>query len=143
MCCHVNLHQIDILWQCYFPFIAILTFSALSDIISINQLTLILRIIGQCDVKHRELSPSVTSNTENYRPVWRQTYYDVDNKNNSSSLKVSTYIITSIAASPIRLAALLAITSVLSFITAVILSVSQGQPNNIFCCYNSLSCKIY
>jgi hypothetical protein len=36
------------------------------------------------------------SDTENYRSVWGQTHYDITDNNNNGSLKVLTYIITSI-----------------------------------------------
>jgi len=66
----------------------------------INGMTMILKIIGQCDVKHimTLLIKTITS-----------------------VLKVSTHIITSLLACPVRLAAILAIMSVSTFKTAVIL----------------------
>ena len=74
-----------------------------SDIFSINKRTLILKIIGQGDVKHimTLLVKIITS-----------------------VLNVSTYIITSITVGLIRLAAILSIMSVSTFITAVFLYVS-------------------
>ena len=69
------------------------------DIVSINELTLILKNISQCEVKRMTL------------PI----------KTVTSALKVKTYILTSIPASPIRFAAILEIMSVSTFITAVIL----------------------
>ena len=66
----------------------------------VQELTLTLKIIGQCDVKHILTSQIIT-----IMPV----------------LKISTYIITSIAARPVRLAVILAIMSVTTFKTTVIL----------------------
>ena len=58
------------------------------------------------------------SNTDNYLPwMWSQAHYDVTNKNNNVSFEGLDAIITSIAAHPVRLA----IISVMTFITAVIL----------------------
>ena len=65
-----------------------------------HELTLILKIIGQCDFKHILTSLIITTT-----PV----------------LKISTYIITSITARPVRLSVILAIMSVSTFKTAVIL----------------------
>ena len=65
-----------------------------------QDLTLILKIIGQCDVKHILMSQINT-----ITPV----------------LKISTYIITSIIAHPVGLAVILVIMSVLTFKAAVIL----------------------
>ena len=81
-----------------------------SDIISINRLTLILEIIGQCDVKHMMTLP-IKNYSDKYRPT--------------SALKVLTYIITSIPAPPLRLDAKLMIMSVLSFKTDVIFYLSK------------------
>jgi hypothetical protein len=67
-------------------------------------MSLILKIINQCDV----------SDTEDYQPVWCQTHYDVTDKNNNVSFE----------AHPIRLAEILAIMSVSTFITAIILYVT-------------------
>jgi hypothetical protein len=62
-----------------------------------QELTLILKIIGQCDVKHILMSPI---------------------KSIRSVLKILSYIITSIPVGPVGLAAIM---SVLTFKTAVIL----------------------
>lgn len=68
-------------------------------IFSIKELTLKLKIIGQCDVKHNTTFPI---------------------KNTTSVLKVFTYMITNIAMNPIRLTAILVMMSVAYFKTAVI-----------------------
>jgi hypothetical protein len=66
----------------------------------VQELTRIMKIIGQCDIKH-----VLTSLIKTTTPV----------------LKISTYIITSITACPVELAVILAIMSVSTFKTAVIL----------------------
>jgi ABC-type polysaccharide/polyol phosphate transport system ATPase subunit len=76
----------------------------MSDIVSMNELTLILKIISQCDIKCILTFPIKTIATV---------------------LKVSTYIITSITACPIGLAARLAIMSVSTSITAIILYIVE------------------
>ena len=72
------------------------------DIVSINELTPILKIIGQFEVKYPK---TLSINTI------------------TSVLNVSTYIITTITAWPFGLAAILAIMSISTFTTAVILYV--------------------
>ena len=67
-----------------------------------QELTLILKIIGQCDVKH-----ILTSQIKPITPV----------------LKILTYIITSITAHPVKLATILVIMSVSTFKTDIILYV--------------------
>ena len=99
-----------------------------ADKICIAELTLIHKILGQinshvqeltdieiyceCDVKHILMSPIKTIKNNN-------------NNNNQyrlmAVLKISTYIITSITAHPVGLAAILAIMSVSTFKTAIIL----------------------
>jgi hypothetical protein len=69
-----------------------------SDIVSINRLTLILKTISQCDVKHIMMLQIKTI-------MW--------------VLEVSTYIIISIIARPIILTVILVIMSVSTFKTAV------------------------
>jgi hypothetical protein len=102
-----------------------------SNISSINELTLKQKIIGQCNFKHIMMSS-----------VWRQAHYDVVSvtsntlwchqcdvkhimmsliKTITPVLNVSTYIITSITALPIRLAEILVTMYVLTFKTAVII----------------------
>ena len=71
-----------------------------------QELTLILKIIGQCDVKH-----ILTSQIKTIMPI----------------LKISTYIITSITARPVRLASILAIMSVSTFKADVILYFPNPQ----------------
>ena len=66
----------------------------------VQELTLTLNIFGQCNVKHILTSPIKT-----VTPV----------------LKILTYIITSITAGPVELAAILAIMSVSTLKTAIIL----------------------
>jgi len=63
---------------------------SLCDIVSINEQAIILNIIDQCGVRHILTSPIKT-----ITPV----------------LKISTYIITSITAHPVELAAILVIMS--------------------------------
>lgn len=70
------------------------------DIVSINRLTLIQKIIEQCDVKHIIILRIKTM---------------------TSVMKVQTCIFTSITALPIGRAVILAIMSILTFIAAVIL----------------------
>ena len=60
-----------------------------SDIVSINELALILKIISQCDVRQR-----AGSDTENYQSVWCQRHYDVTNNNNNVILKVLIYTLS-------------------------------------------------
>jgi hypothetical protein len=69
-----------------------------------QELTLILKIIGQCDVKHILMSLIKTI---------------------TSVLKISAYIITSITLRPIGLVAILVIMSFSSFKTAIILYLIQ------------------
>jgi hypothetical protein len=76
-----------------------------SDIVGINALILILKIIGQCDIKHIITLPI---------------------KTRTSVLNISIYIITSITARPIWLAAILPIMSLLTSITAVTLYIIKG-----------------
>jgi hypothetical protein len=64
-----------------------------------QELTLILKIIGQCDVKH-----ILTSQIKTIMPI----------------LKISTYIITSITGRPVRLSSILAIMFVSTFKTDII-----------------------
>jgi hypothetical protein len=66
----------------------------------VQELTLILKIISQCDIKHILMSLIKTI---------------------MSDLKILTYIITSFTACPVRLAAILAIMSVSTLKTAIIL----------------------
>ena len=75
----------------------------------VQELTLILKIIGQCDFKH-----TLTSPIKSIMPV----------------MKISTYIITSITARPVRLAAILVIMSVSTFKTTVILYYMYRYTNN-------------
>ena len=75
---------------------------ALSDVVSINEMTLILEIIGWFEVKHIMMLPVKTM---------------------TLVLKVSTYITTSITARPIRLAAILVIMSISTLKWTVILYV--------------------
>ena len=58
-----------------------------------------------------------------YRSVWHQTHFDLTSqmKTIPPLLKIWTYIITSITGHPVRLAVILAIVSVSTFKTAVIL----------------------
>ena len=70
-----------------------------SDILNINKLTVILKMISQSDIK---CIMTLSMNTI------------------ASVLKVSTYIITSITARPIRLAVILAVMSVSAIIIVVI-----------------------
>ena len=70
-----------------------------SDILNINKLTVILKMISQSDIK---CIMTLSMNTI------------------ASVLKVSTYIITSITARPIRLAVILAVMSVSTIIIVVI-----------------------
>ena len=59
---------------------------------------------------------------DNYQSVWRQTHYDDTDKNNNVSFNdILTYIIPIITACTIRLDLILAIISILTFITADIL----------------------
>ena len=74
----------------------------LSDVVSINEMTLILEIIGWFEVKHIMMLPVKTM---------------------TLVLKVSTYITTSITARPIRLAAILVIMSISTLKWTVILYV--------------------
>jgi hypothetical protein len=53
------------------------------DIFSINKLTLILKITGQCGIKPFMMLPIKTIMLVNYWSMWHQTPYDVANKNNS------------------------------------------------------------
>jgi hypothetical protein len=75
----------------------------------VQELTLILKIIGQCDIKH-----TLTSPIKSITPV----------------MKISTYIITSITARPVRLAVILVIMSVSTFKTTVILFYMYRYTNN-------------
>ena len=75
-------------------------FDLKSDIIGINELTMILKIICQCDVRHIIMLLIKTA---------------------TSLLKVSANINTSITALPIRLSEILVIMPVSTFKTAVIL----------------------
>jgi hypothetical protein len=76
----------------------------MSDIVSMNELTLILKIISQRDIKCILTFPIKTIATV---------------------LKVLTYIITSITACPIGLAARLAIMSVSTSVTVIILYIVE------------------
>jgi len=76
-----------------------------NDIVIIKWLTVILKIIGQCDIKHIMSLPTKRI----IMPV----------------LKVSTYITISIIARSLELVAILAVMSILNFITAIILHLSQ------------------
>jgi len=71
-----------------------------------QELTLILKIISQCDVKHIFMSLIKT-----ITPV----------------MKISTYIITCITARPVGLAVILVIMSVSTFKTAIILHIYYEQ----------------
>ena len=75
----------------------------------VQELTLILKIVGQCDIKH-----TLTSPIKSITPV----------------MKISTYIITSITARPVRLAVILVIMSVSTFKTTVILFYMYRYTNN-------------
>jgi hypothetical protein len=55
------------------------------DIFSINKLTLILKITGQCGIKPFMMLPIKTIMLVNYWSMWHQTLYDVANKNNNVS----------------------------------------------------------
>ena len=83
-------HLLSVIWT-FFSLISP------SDIVSFNELTLKLKIICLCDVKHIKTLPI---------------------KPNASVLKVLTYIIISITCHPIDLAAILSIMSILTFKTA-------------------------
>ena len=61
--------------------------------------------------------------------VWHQRHFDITDKNNTTILKISTYIY-SITVRPVRLPAILVIMSVSTFISAVIL----------ICRVNNLQC---
>lgn len=80
----------------------ILLLIALSDVVGINEVTLILEIIGWFEVKHIMM---------------------LQVKTMTLVLKVSTYITTSITARPFRLAAILVIMSITTLKWTVILYV--------------------
>jgi len=80
--------------RCVFGNCDIFPLILLSDIVSINKLTVILKNIGKCDVKHIMTLPI---------------------KRITSVLKVLTYIITNIKAHPIRLSVIIVIMSVSTF----------------------------
>ena len=82
--------------------LAIFPLISTSDIFSINELTLILNIIGQCDVKHIMTFPIKTI---------------------TLVVKVSTYIITSMAPHPTILTAILVVMSVSTFKLDIILNI--------------------
>lgn len=93
-------------------------------------ISLINYIISNLHIFHRSnivIINELTLNIGNYWSVWRQAYYDITDKNNNVSFKVSTYIITSIAPRPIGPAVILVMVSVATFKIAVILYITSGN----------------